>query len=279
MGRLTLNVLLSFAQFEREVISERIRDKVAASKAKGMWMGGPVALGYRVKDRKLVVVPEEAATVRDIMQRYLKSQNIFELLDELQRAGITSKKTTGRDGSVRGGIPFRRSALYHLLANRTYLGPTVHKGKVYDGQHDAIVDAELFEAVQAKLAERTNPRTSPNAKRCISLLAGMIHDQHGRPMSPYHTRNHGRRYSYYASNPGDGSREQALRLPAGELDAGVKNALVGLLSSSHTLHAEHQSLEPQQLFALIDQCADLAGRLQGMSVAESRTTLAQLELR
>ena len=199
MGRLTLNVLLSFAQFEREVISERVRDKVAASKAKGMWMGGPVALGYRVQERKLVVVPEEAERVREIMRRYLKSQNIFDLLEQLRRDGIVSKTVKGRDGTVRGGIPFRRGALYHLLANRTYLGLTLHKGKAYEGQHDAIVDSELFGAVQDKLAERTNPATSARAKRCISLLAGMIADEYGRPMSPYHTRNHGRRYSYYAS--------------------------------------------------------------------------------
>ena len=183
MGRLTLNVLLSFAQFEREVISERVRDKVAASKAKGMWMGGPVALGYRVEDRTLVIAPEEAETVRHIMRRYLESQNIFDLLEQLEREGIVSKLVKGRDGTIRGGVPFRRGALYHLLANQTYLGLTVHKTKVYQGQHEAIVDAELFEAVQAKLAERTNPRTSAKARRCVSLLAGMIHDELGRPMS------------------------------------------------------------------------------------------------
>ena len=210
MGRLTLNVLLSFAQFEREVISERIRDKVAASKAKGMWMGGPLALGYRVEDRKLVVVPEEAERVRHIMRRYLESANVFELLDELRRDGVVSKKTKGRDGSIRGGLPFTRGALYHLLSNPIYIGLTRHRAKTYPGQHQAIVDAELFEAVRARLAERTNLRTSPRAKRCVSLLAGMMHDEHGRPMSPYHTRNHGRRYSYYASNPGDGSKEPAL---------------------------------------------------------------------
>jgi site-specific DNA recombinase len=278
MGRLTLNVLLSFAQFEREVISERVRDKVAASKAKGMWMGGPVALGYRVEDRKLIVVPQEAETVRDIMRRYLRSQNIFDLLDELQAAGIVSKASRGRDGAIRGGVPFRRGALYHLLSNRTYLGLTMHKGKAYEGQHDAIVDAELFDDVQAKLADRTNPKTSAKARRCVSLLAGMIQDEHGRPMSPYHTKNHGRRYSYYASNPGDGSREQALRLPAGELDAGVRNGLSGLLTDSQVLHARHKTLEPPQLFALLDHCADLAQRLRTMTIAEFRQVLSELDL-
>ena len=278
MGRLTLNVLLSFAQFEREVISERVRDKVAASKAKGMWMGGPVALGYRVEERQLVVVPEEAETVRHIMRRYLESQNIFDLLGLLQRDGVVSKIVQGRGSTIRGGVPFRRSALYHLLANQTYLGLTVHKAKVYQGQHDTIVDAELFEAVQVKLAERTNPRTSPQARRCVSLLAGMIHDEQGRPMSPYHTRNCGRRYSYYASNPGDGSREQALRLPAGELDAGVRSALSDLLSKSDALRRHHPGLEPTQLFTLLDHCVDLSERLRAMTIGEVRQLLDQLRL-
>ncbi len=207
-----------------------------------------------------------------------KSQNIFDLLDELKAAGIVSKASTGRDGTVRGGVPFRRGALYHLLSNRTYLGLTMHKGKAYEGQHEPIVEAELFEAVQTKLAERTNPKTSAKARRCVSLLAGMIHDDQGRPMSPYHTKNHGRRYSYYASNPGDGSREQALRLPAGELDAAVRNALSGLLINAEALHAQHQTLEPPQLFVLLDHSADLAERLRTMNLAECRQLLSELDL-
>ena len=176
-------------------------------------------------------------------------------------------------------VPFRRGALYHLLANQTYLGLTVHKTKVYQGQHDAIVDAELFAAVQTKLAERTNPRTSAKAMRCVSLLAGMIHDDLGRPMSPYHTRNHGRRFSYYASNPGDGSREQALRLPAGELDAGVRSALSTLLANPDSLRRHHPNLEPTQLLTLLDHCVDLSERLRAMTIAEVRQLLDQLRLR
>jgi len=278
MGRLTLNVLLSFAQFEREVISERIRDKVAASKARGMWMGGPVALGYRVEDRKLVVVPEEADRVQHIMRRYLESKNIFDLLDQLEREQVVSKVTVGRDCTMRGGVPFRRGALYHLLSNRTYLGLTVHKGKVYPGQHEAIVDQKLFEAVQAKLAERTHPRASARAKRCVSLLAGMIHDEHGRPMSPIHTQNHGRRYSYYASNAGDGSRDPLLRLPAGELDAATKARLASLLGNPHALRENLGDLEPSHLFALAGRCRDLAERVRSMSTAEVRDLLHQLGL-
>jgi DNA invertase Pin-like site-specific DNA recombinase len=140
MGRLTLNVLLSFAQFEREVIAERVRDKVAASKAKGIWMGGTVPLGYEVKDRKLVVVPDEAQTVRVIMERYIAASSVRELVAELKRDGFVTKQRPTRSGSVRGGIPFGRGALYGLLSNRTYLGLTIHKGKTYPGEHEAIVD-------------------------------------------------------------------------------------------------------------------------------------------
>ncbi|HVR90568.1 MAG TPA: recombinase family protein [Novosphingobium sp.] len=277
MGRLTLNVLLSFAQFEREVISERIRDKVAASKARGMWMGGPVPLGYRVEERNLVVVPDEAERVRHIMRRYLETANVFDLLDKLRLEGVVSKITKGRDGSIRGGGPFTRGALYHLLANPVYIGLTRHREKTYPGQHQAIVGAELFEAVQARLAERTNPRTSPRAKRCVSLLAGVIRDELGRPMSPYHTRNHGRRYSYYASNPGDGSREPALRLPAGELDAAVRNALAALLTAPDAVRQHCPDIAATDLFTLAEHCTDLAERLRTMTIAEVRLLLAQLK--
>ena len=143
MGRLTLNVLLSFAQFEREVIAERIRDKVAASRARGMWMGGALPLGYSVVDRKLEPVPDEAKTVRRIMERYLHAQSVAELRDELERDGIASKRMVSRQGNALGGTPLSRGALHYLLSNRTYVGEVVHKGKVYTGEHAAIVDRAL----------------------------------------------------------------------------------------------------------------------------------------
>lgn len=278
MGRLTLNVLLSFAQFEREVISERIKDKVAASKARGMWMGGPVPLGYRVEDRKLVVVPTEAETVRHIMRRYLESANIYDLLDKLRADGVVSKVTVARDGAVRGGKPLTRGAVFHLLANPVYIGLTRHRDKNYPGQHEAIVDQELFDAVKARLAERSNPVTSTRGKRAVSLLAGMIQDEHHRPMSPLHTFNHGRRYGYYASHPGDGSREQVLRLSAGQLDGMVRTALQRLLSSAEMLRRHFDGLEPSDFFVLMDHCADMNERLRTMTVAEARQLLAMLRL-
>lgn len=278
MGRLTLNVLLSFAQFEREVIAERIRDKVAASRARGMWMGGALPLGYTVADRKLVPVPEEARTVRQIMERYLQARSVADLRDDLERDGVLSKRLVSRRGNVRGGTPLTRGALHYLLANRTYIGEVVHKGKVYPGEHEAIIERELFEAVQQKLAARTTQPLSPGARRCVSLLAGMIRDEQGRPMSPAHTRNHGRRYRYYASNRADDASAPALRLPAGELDAAVKAALVRLLGDAHLLLAHSHHLAPHEQQGLVEQCAGLASRIGTMSVASVRSLMQDLGL-
>src|SRR3954447_13594757 len=145
MGRLTLNILLSFAQFEREVIGERVRDKIAASKQKGMWMGGVAPLGYEIKDRKLVIRPEEAETVRLIFRRYLELGSVRVLKQELDQSGIQSKERTRRDGSRIGGQPFSRGALYALLSNPIYIGEIAHKGVRYPGQHGAIVDRALWD--------------------------------------------------------------------------------------------------------------------------------------
>lgn len=188
MGRLTLNVLLSFAQFEREVGAERIRDKVAASKAKGMWMGGSVPLGFKAVDRKLEVIPEEAGTVREIMQRYLEADSIKALVEQLDRDGFVSKRHVSKRGRVSGGNVIKRGALKHLLSNPLYVGEVRHKEKTYPGLHEAIVDRETFDAVQAKLKDRTSHGSAPGPKRRLALLAGMIFDESGRPMSPTHTK-------------------------------------------------------------------------------------------
>ena len=169
MGRLTLNVLLSFAQFEREVTGEQIRDKIAASKRKGMWMGGLPSLGYDVKERKLVVNEAEAATVRYIFQRYLELGAVRALRDDLAAAGVVSKRRTAADGSPYGGQRFSRGALYLMLKNRIYLGEIVHKGKAFPGEHAAIVDEDLWRRVQSHLeaephgaaGRRQSPRTKP----------------------------------------------------------------------------------------------------------------------
>ena len=152
MGRLTLNVLLSFAQFERELIGERVRDKIAASKRKGIWVGGPVPLGYAAVDKKIVVVPAEAAAVRTIFGRYLELGSVRALADDLARRGIRSKPRQLANGRTIGGGRFGVGALAYLLKNRFYIGEVVYRGEVHGGEQALIVDRALFEAVQAKLA-------------------------------------------------------------------------------------------------------------------------------
>lgn len=276
MGRLTLNVLLSFAQFEREVIAERVRDKVAASKAKGMWMGGPVPLGYRVENRKLIVVPGEARTVRNIMERYVALDSVRSLLAELNREGIVSKRRTSRSGLVTGGVPFTRGALYALLANPVYLGLTRHKTATYPGEHEAIVSQELFDAVQAKLAERTNPRSPNPSRKLVSLLAGMIRDHLGRSMSPTHTQNHGRRYRYYVSSVNEHATAPALRLPAGELDAAVRRELASYLTDTGKTRVLAREASTDALARFVNRCDQLGREITAASTPTLHETLRHL---
>jgi DNA invertase Pin-like site-specific DNA recombinase len=199
MGRLTLNVLLSFAQFERELAGERIRDKFAASRRKGMWMGGTVPLGYEVKDRKLVINEEEAERVRLIFRQYLALGCVSKLRADLDQRGIRSKQRVLTFGRVLGGCSFGRGALYHLLKNRIYRGEVVHKGITYPGEHKAIVDEELWDAVQARL---TTNRTTRRKTRVETgaLLTGLIYDDGGNIMSPTYSVCRGNRYRYYISS-------------------------------------------------------------------------------
>ncbi len=198
MGRLTLHVLLSFAQFEREVTGERIRDKIAASKQRGLWMGGSPPLGYDVQARQLVVNPVEAETVRAIFQLYREVHSVRALRHRLQAAGVTSKRRVLHDGRVTGGQALNRGALYYLLRNRLYRGEIVHKGTAYPGAHAAIVDQALWDDVQAILAANTRGvrRGGPHAP---SLLTGLVVDDQGEGLTPSHAVKTGRRYRYYVS--------------------------------------------------------------------------------
>jgi site-specific DNA recombinase len=184
MGRLTLNVLLSFAQFEREVIGERVRDKIAASKRKGMWMGGMPPLGYDVKDRKLVVNGNEAQTVVDIYRRYLALKSVRELHHALAGAGITSKRRVRPDGTLYGGQEIARGALYLMLQNRIYRGEITHKGQSYPGQHPAIIDQPLWDEVQAVLAQNRIERATGAHAKHPSLLGGLVFDASGERLTP-----------------------------------------------------------------------------------------------
>jgi len=223
MGRLTLNVLLSFAQFEREVTGERIRDKIAASKKKGMWMGGYPPLGYGVKDRKLVVNETEAETVRYIFRRYQEFGSVSLLKERLDAEGIVSKRRTAPDGRIYGGKPIARGALYHMLQNRLYRGEIVHKNDAYPGEHAPIIDAELWQEVQKILAANRIDRGAGKGNHQVSLLAGLIYDAHGEPMTPSHAVKKGVRYRYYVSKnlvTGGVKRERTgQRLPASHIEA------------------------------------------------------------
>jgi DNA invertase Pin-like site-specific DNA recombinase len=228
MGRLTLNVLLSFAQFEREVIGERVRDKIAASKRKGMWVGGPVPLGYASVNKKIVVVPEEADTVRLIFRRYLELGSIRSLVQDLDLRGVRTKQQALSGGRKRGGIRFGVGPLAHLLRNRFYVGDVVYRGNVHRGEHDPILDQTLFEAVQAKLAAAATarqllPKGSP------AILAGRIFDDRGNRMTPTHTNKRGARYRYYVSHAILQNRNadagSAPRIPAPEVERAVVAAL------------------------------------------------------
>jgi hypothetical protein len=201
MGRLTLNVLLSFAQFEREVIGERIRDKIAASKKKGMWMGGVPPLGYRVQDRKLVIIDSEAEIVRSIFRRYAELGSVRLLKAELEAQGRKSKSWTSAADRVIGGKLFSRGALYLMLRNRTYRGAVVHKGQSHPGEHPPIIDQSLWDAVQMRLAGNTAERNSGTRTHQTSLLAGMLFDAAGNRMTPSYAVKNGTRYRYYVSHP------------------------------------------------------------------------------
>lgn len=228
MGRLTLNVLLSFAQFEREVTSERIRDKIAASKRKGLWVGGMVPLGYQVKNRKVVVIKNEAERVRTIFQRYLELGSLDRLLEDLRERKILTRVRTLSTGRTVGGIPFARGSLGHLLRNRFYIGEVNYKGEVCPGEQPAILDRDLFEVVQKKLEEQRTSHTKIRAES-ESLLMGRIFDDRGNRMTPSFARKAGKRYRYYISSAlmqGQAKLAGTIRrVPAPEVEALVLQAV------------------------------------------------------
>jgi site-specific DNA recombinase len=229
MGRLTLNVLLSFAQFEREVIGERVRDKIAASKKKGMWMGGMPPLGYDVKGRKLVVNRDEARTVVDIYRRYLALKSVRHLHDELAGAGIRSKRRVRPDGSTYGGQKITRGALYLMLQNRIYRGEITHKGQSYPGEHPAIIDQPLWDEVQAVFAQNRVERATGVRAKQPSLVGGLVFDAAGERLTPTYAIKKGTRYRYYVSSSlvrgAKANRAGGWRVPAGDLEGLVINRL------------------------------------------------------
>jgi len=230
MGRLTLNVLLSFAQFEREVTSERIRDKIAASKRKGLWVGGPLPLGYEMKDNKIAVVEGEAERVRLIFRRYLELGGVNALVRDLRERNIRTKARLLATGATRGGVPFGRGSLFYLMRNRFYVGEVKYKNEILPGEQPAIMERTLFDAVQQKLTEQWTTRsTTRNASD--HLLTGLLFDDAGHRMVPTHATKAGVRYRYYVSLPhlhGESktaSVGSVSRVPATDIEDIIVNSL------------------------------------------------------
>ena len=252
MGRLTLNVLLSFAQFEREVTAERIRDKIAASKKKGMWMGGVVPLGYRVMNRKLVVHMGEAQTVRWLFERYLQLKSVRALVEEAASHRHAGRTTVGKDGSSVTTRPFGRGNLYHLLSNVIYVGSIRHKDRIYEGEHEAIIDRQTFDEVQRLLKAQTPDRKSSSNQEDSHLLTGILYDDAGEKLRAVHANKKGVRYRYYVSkNLVEGRKKDAAgwRLPANEVDSVVEHQLIQILHDRAQLTDWIRKFHPTVNFA------------------------------
>ena len=281
MGRLTLNVLLSFAQFEREVTGERIRDKIAASKAKGMWMGGVPPLGYDLPEagsRTLRVNETEAELLRSIYERYLAIGSVHRLAAGLADDGIVSKRYVTSRGRELGGTPVGRGALFHLLRNRIYLGKIVHKDLVHQGEHLPIIDAKLFERVQQHLAANRVTRVAAADRRTErAMLSGRLFDAHGEPMSPAHSRGRsGRLYRYYVSaslQRGGNPSGELHRVAASAIELLVANTLERLLpgkDANRTLQSVHLRPDSIDLVLPANLSRAVAARIAGEEQVASR---------
>ena len=246
MGRLTLNVLLSFAQFEREVTAERIRDKVAASKRKGLWVGGMVPLGYQLRDGKLSIVEDEADRVRLIFARYLALGSVNRLVLELRERDIRTKIRRLSNGNTRGGVPFTQGPLFYILRNRFYLGEVIYKGEICPGPQPPLIDRALFDAVQRRLTEQRSHHVRTR-NRSEAPFRGLLFDSAGNRMVPTHATRHGVRYRYYVSQPylrGHAKPPPGaiIRVPATEIERAVAKAI-----EEHRRHInpEHESTADQ----------------------------------
>jgi DNA invertase Pin-like site-specific DNA recombinase len=284
MGRLTLNVLLSFAQFEREVIGERIRDKVAASKRKGMWMGGLAPLGYDVRDRHLLVNPDEAQKVKYIFERYLELGTVRELKKDLATHGFVSASRVSKSGNTRGGTAFSRGALYHLLSNPIYVGEIPHKKDRHPGQHEALINREVWDRVQMLLRRKTRRQhQSCQADAQRSPLTGKLFDENGEPLYVQGAAKGKRRYRYYVSKDlvrGDSDTpEKGWRIAAPEIEQAVTAAAVAMLAdeSAVTLAVESLGTNSDRVSCVLHSSQTWLERLQ--SASESVSALVVLVTR
>ncbi len=279
MGRLTLNVLLSFAQFEREVTGERIRDKIAASKRKGMWMGGTLPAGYDLRDRKLVVNAQEAVRVRRIFELYAELGCVAKLKERLDRESVKSKMRTSGSGQKSGGKAYSRGALYCLLQNPIYVGKIRHRDAVYEGEHKGIIPEQLWHKVQERLkANGKERRTGSNAKS-PSLLVGLLYDPQENRFTPFHADRRGKRYRYYVSQAKIHARAAATsgptRLPAADIEEIICGRIHSLLRSPEELlqATSARSTNAAACKSLIMAGSQLAQKLSSGSMTEQREFL------
>ena len=265
MGRLTLNVLLSFAQFEREVTGERIRDKIAASKQKGLWMGGTAPIGYAGFERTLIVVEEHAQIIRHIYQRYLDLGSIRLLESELRSTGHVAPGRVRSSGKQYGGVPFSRGNLQRILTNPVYIGKMSHFDKVFDGQHPAIVDQTLWAAVQTKISDNRQSHTQRPMVTSDSLLTGLIYDNAGLRLTPSHTQKKTQRYRYYLSaelvNHSRNAHSEAMRIPAQEIEQLVINQICNWLRDANQI-IDALNLKADKVQQVLTRTNQLATELQ-----------------
>src|SRR6202045_4815574 len=268
MGRLTLNVLLSFAQFEREVIGERIRDKIAASKKKGMWMAGVPPLGYDASERTLVINPAEAETVRRVFALYRELGCVRRVKEEADRLGFRTKSSTTTNGTERGGKPFSRGHLYTLLSNPIYTGHIAHKGELHPGQQAALIDDESWSTVRDQLAANTSGHQRRAKAAEPSLLAGLLVDARGERLTPSHAVKKVRRYRYYVSGAlitDAGTDREGWRLAAREIEEAVIRILADALTSPASLVERFGAagMPSDQVRKLLSRAARMAAALGG----------------
>jgi site-specific DNA recombinase len=282
IGRLTLNVLLSFAQFEREVIGERIRDKVAASKRKGIWMGGTLPIGYDLRERKLVINEKEAKTVRHIFERYLELGSVWLLKRELDRRGIVSAAKASRKGNIRGGRSFSRGALYSLLSSPTYVGEIRHKKERHPGQHKPLVSRDLWEAVQQRLRSRAARQSEARETHATrSPLAGKLFDESGEPLYVQGAAKGQRRYRYYVSKRlvrGESERaEKGWRVSGPEIEKTVSAAAEAVLADRATiaLVLEQSAIADDQLESILKSARRWIERLRSNDAALALSELTE----
>ena len=281
MGRLTLNVLLSFAQFEREVTAERIRDKIAASRKKGMWMGGRVPLGYDVTNKQLVVNEAEASIVRQLFEMYLNIKSVPKLKDECDKLDLKTKVQQQQDGKTVGGKSFSRGHLYTLLTKPLYIGKVVHRGQAYPGQHQAIVDPDIFSQVQELIAANAPDRRQAENQASPHLLTGLLFDETGDALSPTQAVKKGRRYRYYTSHRlklAGPSTSGGWRLAADQIELVVIQLLGDTLfdQDKMTKLLSAADLSADRMTQLSSGAARLARELAEQTKSELKSTISNL---